>query len=339
MRKVLCSICVFALIIVFSACTNDLDQGDLALEKQEPVYTALFDKFFLPYAKSEEPLLWNEMRTALEKEGYEYSEDSGMFSVEDPEESEAYLGGYVYTDGDAVIITTLGYSSTSNNKSLAVEFDSEEVNYFINVTYNGRERVDNLDDLLIYLTAKVRPLTEEELAYFNGDQFFNGEKFNIRNQFLSSIYYKPNEMDLFELFYYGSGIEEEISEEELARILTEEEFSLYLKEGITPLNCIKISRANMDAVLLKYAGITLSETGWNRMGEFTYLDEYEAYYRLHGDSNARPGVSFSGGEREGMIVRLFYSDQDEDITLTLREKDDGYIFVSNMFTTEFAVQE
>ncbi|MDR2713376.1 MAG: hypothetical protein LBB91_09740 [Clostridiales bacterium] len=339
MRRVLLFIWVFVLIIGFSACTNDLDGGDLDIEERVPVYTDLFDKFFIPYAKQEYPVLWHDMRAALTKEGYEYLEDSGMFSLGDPDDPEAYLGGYIYADGDTVIITTLGYSTATTKKSVEVVFDSEEVGYFVNVTYNGRERVDDLDDLIIYLTAVVRPLTETELAYFNGDGFFNGEKFNICNQFLSSIYYNPNEMDLFELFYNGSGIEEKITEAELAQILTKEEFSVYLYEGAAPQDCIKISRVNIDAVLLKYAGITLAETGWNRMGEFIYLEEYEAYYHLHGDTNAKPRVAFSGGERDGRIIRLFYTDLDKDITLTLREKDDGYIFVSNMFSAENINQE
>ena len=39
------------------------------------------------------------------------------------------------------------------------------------------------------------PLSEEELAYFNGDGFFNGDYLNIRNQFLSSTYVRAEEID------------------------------------------------------------------------------------------------------------------------------------------------
>ena len=49
------------------------------------------------------------------------------------------------------------------------------------------------------------PLSEEELAYFNGDSFFNGDYLNIRNQFLSSTYAAPEEIDLFQIFYCGDG--------------------------------------------------------------------------------------------------------------------------------------
>ena len=58
---------------------------------------------------------------------------------------------------------------------------------------------------------------------------------------------------------------------------------------------------------------------------------------FHGDTNYRSQVTFKSYEREGDIIRLRY---DGDITggggrvLTLREKDGGYLFVSNLMTAE-----
>ena len=43
-----------------------------------------------------------------------------------------------------------------------------------------------------------RPLTAEELAVFN-QEFFNGDHINLRNQFLSSLYEVPGQIDLFEI--------------------------------------------------------------------------------------------------------------------------------------------
>ena len=43
-------------------------------------------------------------------------------------------------------------------------------------------------------SPKTTILTEEELDYFKGGEFFNGEYMNIRNQFLSSIYDKPEKL-------------------------------------------------------------------------------------------------------------------------------------------------
>jgi len=67
---------------------------------------------------------------------------------------------------------------------------------------------------------------------------------------------------------------------------------------------------------------------------FTYLEEYDAYYYYHGDTNYRMEITFSSGEREGDIIRLFYDDVffvDGEKMLTLREKGDSYLFVSNVY--------
>ena len=51
---------------------------------------------------------------------------------------------------------------------------------------------------------EARPLTGDELAYFN-EEFFNNDVSgtNIRNQFLVSLYERPEDIDLYELFYCG----------------------------------------------------------------------------------------------------------------------------------------
>lgn len=177
---------------------------------------------------------------------------------------------------------------------------------------------------------KVTPLTDNELSYFNGDEFFNGEYLNIRNQFLSSIYESPGKIDLFQLFYCGSGVEEISTEAERAAIVA------YNGWDTEPdCACTKISRSNMDEVLGKYMELTLSDTEKVGLEDFTYLEEYDAYYYYHGDTNYRANITFSGGEGEGDIIRLFYDDVffgDGEKVLTLREKDGSYIFVSNEYS-------
>ncbi len=173
----------------------------------------------------------------------------------------------------------------------------------------------------------ITPLTAEELEYFNGDEFFNGEYMNIRNQFLSSLYDVPGKVNLFNLFYCGSGLEETLIEAERTAVVA------YNGWDMEPdCSCTKISRANMNAVLTKYMGINLADTEEIGLDNFTYLEEHDAYYYYHGDTNYRMAVSFSGGEREGNIIRLFYDDRfmdDGEKVLTLREQDGAYIFVSN----------
>lgn len=176
-------------------------------------------------------------------------------------------------------------------------------------------------------SSQITPLTAEELEYFNGNEFFNGEYMNIRNQFLSSLYEAPGKADLFQLFYCGSGLEDTVTEAEKAAVVA------YNGWDMEPdCACTKISYANMDAVLTEYIGMTLEDTEKIGLENFTYLEEYDAYYYYHGDTNYRMTISFSSGEREGDILRLFYDDQfmsDGKKVLTLREQANSYLFVSN----------
>lgn len=174
---------------------------------------------------------------------------------------------------------------------------------------------------------KAKPLTADELAYFNGDGFFNGEYLNIRNQFLSSLYDTPKTINLFELFYCGIDPSASPTEAETKAIMAQNGWTQE-----PPCACDKISRADMDAVLMKYTGLTLADTDKIGLESFTYLKDYDAYYYYHGDTNYRNKVTFSRGEREGDTIRLFYDDEfmgDGGKVLTLREKDSQYFFVSN----------
>ncbi|OQB14304.1 MAG: hypothetical protein BWY15_01159 [Firmicutes bacterium ADurb.Bin193] len=178
------------------------------------------------------------------------------------------------------------------------------------------------------IDKKVKHLSDKELAYFNGNDFFNGEDFNIRNQFLSSTYSAPEKINLFHLFYCGNGLEENYpTEEEKVAVVNYNEWA-----AMPDCPCEKNSRAKMDEILTKYMGITLADTEKTGLDKMTYLPEYDAYYHFHGDTNYRPAITFSAGEREGDIIRLFYDDtfmSDGNKVLTLREKDGSYLFVSN----------
>ena len=41
----------------------------------------------------------------------------------------------------------------------------------------------------------------------------------------------------------------------------------------------------MDAFLQEYLGVALDETNKKNLDQFIYLEEYDAYYLLHGDTN------------------------------------------------------
>lgn len=177
------------------------------------------------------------------------------------------------------------------------------------------------------------PLTGEELAYFNGSEFFNGDDLNIRNQFLYSLYSDAKEIDLFELFYCGSGTAEHMTDDELRAVVAA------AGEGWSvdnlPCPCEKISRADMDAVLTENMGLKLDDMAGVNLDRFLYLPAYDAYYHFHGDTNYRGGVAFYAGERQGDLIRLYYEDSvldNCDKVVTLREEGGSYRFVSNQIS-------
>lgn len=179
-------------------------------------------------------------------------------------------------------------------------------------------------------TTEATLLTEDELAYFNGDLFFNGDYLNIRNQFLSSLYDEPADIDLFQLFYCGSGIVETITEDELKA--TMEKCGMAGSPDYIPCPCEKISCSKMNEILIEYMGIALADTNEIGLDNFVYLPEYNAYYFFHGDTNYRGHINFSSGECEGDTVRLFYNDEffcDGNKVLTLQKRNGAYLFVAN----------
>jgi hypothetical protein len=144
---------------------------------------------------------------------------------------------------------------------------------------------------------------------------------------LSSLYDTPEKIDLYALFYCGSGQRVYPTEAEIAAVIAQNGWSRAPECG-----CDKIRRIDMDAVLKKYTSLTLADTDKTGLNKFTYLKKYDAYYHFHGDTNYRMETNFSSGEREGDIIRLFYNDTfmaDGNKVLTLRKTNDGYLFISN----------
>lgn len=184
------------------------------------------------------------------------------------------------------------------------------------------------------LSSDLVELTAEELAYFN-NELFNGEDYNIHNQFLSSLYDVPEDIDLFELFYCGTGQQENISDAERKAVGDFDENG----EEICPTS--KLSISAVDAVLTENMRLTLDKTNQIGLEYFDYRKEYGAYYHTHGDTNYRATVDFSAGVRQGDLISLFYDDGfigDGAKMVTLRETEDGgYQFVSNRYNAALPV--
>ena len=186
------------------------------------------------------------------------------------------------------------------------------------------------DDLL----GVTRPLTGEELAFFN-TEFFNHDtdvdgvvRANPHNQFLTCLYNVPQEINLYDLFYDGGGVREAPSQEEL------EQLGVLAEDGSQICPTDKFTRADMDAFLLENTGLTLAQTNQVDLDAFDYLPEYDAYYHTHGDTNYR-SVTFTSGQRRGDYIQLYWKDfyygGESNECVTLLDRGDGqYWFVSHL---------
>lgn len=181
------------------------------------------------------------------------------------------------------------------------------------------------------------PLLGEELQWFN-ENFFNGRNgdFNFRNQFANPfiLYAKPEEINLFELFYIGVDSAEEAGSREVP---SNKEIRDILKSDPENLACpaYKLTASTINGCLRKYFGLSLAETERKGMDNFTYASEYDAYYWMAGDTNYCGDLYFLCGTREnaddGSIVKLYQRDAADWYCVTL-VADDGaseYRFLSN----------
>ena len=218
------------------------------------------------------------------------------------------------------------------------------------VRFYAGERIEETDVLYYQLPSYVldpasnstadallepQPISGDELTFFN-EEFFNvastdssaDEITKLHNQFLSCLYARPEEIDLFSLLYNGAGRNDKMTEGERQQV------ALLDANGQEICPTLKMSTASIDAFLLETTGLTLAQTNRVGLDDFKYLPQYDAYYLSKGDTNYR-SVTFTGGVREGIYVRLYWKDfyyggrTDECVTL-LDRGNGNYWFVSHL---------
>lgn len=180
---------------------------------------------------------------------------------------------------------------------------------------------ENKDNSLTFSTA----LTAEEISRFN-TEFFNGETNNMNNMLLTSEYGKPEEIDLYQLFYRGiTDSESSISEEELAALTELDSEAAYL-------DVAKVTAAEMDAFLKKNLGIGLEQTQKKGLDSFYYLESYDSYYLVAGDTNFDwCTVIFGSWGADGTCTLHYKKEYDGGRwVVTLQKTGDSYLFVSNI---------
>lgn len=170
-------------------------------------------------------------------------------------------------------------------------------------------------------------LSEEEIAVFN-TEFFNGDTTNMNNMLLSGEYSQPDEINLFQLFYNGIlGTSNQVSENELSMLAELCGDALYL-------DVIKVTADEMDAFLQEKMGIGLEETKKTGLDSFYYLEQYDSYYLVAGDTNFEWCTVTSGAWESDNQLTLEYRKEYEDgqWTVTLQKTDADYLFISNQRT-------
>lgn len=174
-------------------------------------------------------------------------------------------------------------------------------------------------------TGYPNVLSESEIIRFCGE-FFNSETDIMNNMLLSSEYSTPCEINLFQLFYNGTGDEaDQISEEELA-MLTE------IDSAAPYQDVVKITASEMDAFLQERLGIGLEDTQKVGLEDFYYLQEYDSYYVITGDTNYEHCTVLSGFwvSDDRLILEYIKESEEKRWYVTLQKVKDGYLFVSNV---------
>lgn len=184
-------------------------------------------------------------------------------------------------------------------------------------------------------STNTKTLTSEELSFFNSNFFNQSGSEGIRNFFLCSIYNEPQEINLYKLFYNNIFLDD-LSQVEMEYIATvdtavnDDAYSLF-----------RITSQEVDALLVRYMGLRLSET--NRIGieNLIFVPDFDAYYVVYDNVYSFPAIAFLYGEQENDFIQLYYRASDtylsmDDETLlcvTLKEKNGEYMFISNKYVS------
>lgn len=140
------------------------------------------------------------------------------------------------------------------------------------------------------------PLTQEELDYFN--RYFEmglARLPSIRSMLLMSEYDRPQDIDLYVLFYHGLDAWPEFSQAEYDALGWNEYGEKF-----------RVTTAQMNGVLQQYTGLTLEQTNGVGLDKFRYLAETDAYYAIHQDTAAESIAMLEGRYNQDGTVSLTY---------------------------------
>lgn len=177
--------------------------------------------------------------------------------------------------------------------------------------------------------TQINLISDELMSWFHLE-YFDNVSFSIAKHFLTDVYTTPEDINLYELFYRGAytvGSDGMASEEEKQLLLERYLDKIYAQ-------VFRITTKEMNDVLQKYMGITLEETNKYGLDKMYYLEEYDAYYIMHDDTNWFYAI-FQAGKinADGTITLQYYRSMDDGSPVywvTLKETDGKYYIISNI---------
>ncbi len=161
-------------------------------------------------------------------------------------------------------------------------------------------------------------------------QNFLNDKAN--NGFVANNYYDaPEKISLFEVFYDGAGVgtygTDGWSEQEKKDALAAAGWDDF------HVPVLKLPKKGVERVLQEKLGLSLQEIEDDMSEHYHYVQAYDAYYTMHGDTNYSPVTIIKGfAYADGTYLvdyKSAYSEEERGV-LTVRKIDTGYRFISNI---------
>ena len=174
-------------------------------------------------------------------------------------------------------------------------------------------------------TSTARELTAAEKQEL--EDYLNATE---NNGLVGCQYATPQDVPLDWMFYDGAGI----GSWDMSAWSEEEKQALLAHPGWEEfyVGVMKLPASAVAATVEEKLGIPLSAVSQGL--DYHYLEEYDAYYTMHSDTNMLR-VTVTGGRVAGQDYIVEYiADSEESFTVVLRRTENGYQFVSNLPNTK-----
>lgn len=204
------------------------------------------------------------------------------------------------------------------NDEMSNEIKQEIQSLQQNTQQNSQQNYEDIEETMQVTADELRKIEEmlntPEVNGFVSNNFFN----------------KVEDIDLnlaFREYNYGKFDETEIADE----------YRIKYDMGELYQSFSVVSSKEIKETYKKYTGKDISDSEIkSRLVGFNYLQKYDVYCNMHGDTNYQPVKCFNGikeSDNTSVITVGYGYDYDKIVpssTLTLKKNGDSYVFVSNI---------